>query len=148
MRSCHPQFVPLVPDHVQQQAKVPTSFNPTPSSHSQLEMSSPVTDNMSLDSRSQSTGRGSDLGHRESDHNNHDDYNDHNRADGLSGDDLNDLDIPFDGGEYLNGNQSPLRLAEPSNAGSHDQPEDFDPDKPQACNINRTYHPIINGGSY
>jgi hypothetical protein len=98
---------------------------------------------MSLDSHSSQSN----------DDNNHDDnYNDHNTgsADGLdplalSGDDLNDLDIPFDGGEYSNSNQSPL--AEPSNAGSYDQPEALDPANPQASNINRTYHPIINGGS-
>jgi hypothetical protein len=139
MRSWHPQFVPvpLVPDHVQQQAKV--SFN------------LPVTDAMSLDSRSQSTGRESASEHMESDHNNYDDYNDHhdlNSPDGLEPLNLNDVDIPFDGSEYSNdSNQSPL--AEPSNAGSYDQPEALasDPAEPQVCNINRTYHPIINGGS-
>jgi hypothetical protein len=83
---------------------------------------------MPLDSRSPSRGS---------------DHRDHNTgsADELPVDDLN-LDLPFDGGEnqHLNGdNQSP----EPSNAGSYDRAHD--PQAAMPC-INRTYHPIINGG--
>jgi hypothetical protein len=118
MRSQHPQFVP----DFQQQANSPTSSNSISSS----QISSPPTYNMSLDSHSQS---------RESDH------KEHNSADELPVDDLN-LDVAFDGGEYqhLNGgNRSP----EPSNAGSYDQAHD--PQAAVPC-INRTYHPIINGG--
>lgn len=108
----------LVEDVQQPEVNAPTSFNSTPSNQS----------------------RGSD--HIDSDHNNHDDYNDHNGSE-LPGDDLNP-DIPFDGGEYQHsngGNQSPG----PSNAGSYDQAHD--PVVPLAHTINRTYHPIINGGS-
>jgi hypothetical protein len=96
---------------------------------------------MSLDSHSQSTGRGT-----QSDHND-DNESDHNSADGsgleLPADDP-DLDMPFDDGDYQHsniGNQSP----DPSNAGSYDQVHD--PVVPPECTINRTYHPTINGGS-
>ena len=112
MRSQHPQ---LVPD-LQQQA---TSSNSKSIPSSPSRMSSPPTyTNMSLDSHSKSTGRGSDH-----DHNNHNDYNDHNSTDDY---------------QHLNGscNQSPGI----SNPESYDQ--DHDPAIPS---INRTYHLIING---
>jgi hypothetical protein len=71
------------------------------------------------------------------------DHNNHNSGDELPVDDLNmNLDIPFDGGnseyQHLNGG-----TPEPSNAGSYDRAPSHDPTVP--C-INRTYHPIINGG--
>jgi hypothetical protein len=108
----------FVPDLQQQpEANAPsTSSNSIPNS----QMSSPPSYNMSLDSRSQSRG------------------SNHNSADELP---VDDLDIPFYGGEleYQHLNQSP----EPSNAGSYDRAPSHDPTMP--C-INRTYHPIINGG--
>src|ERR1700679_3579111 len=96
MRSQHPQFVP----DLQQQANAPTSIH-----NDSSQMSSPPTDNMSVDSRtSSSQSRGSDR-------------NNHNIADS------DELPVD-DGGEYqhLNdGNRS--ESPEPSNAsaGSYDQ---------------------------
>ena len=100
--------------------------------------------------------------HSHDGHNSNDDHDDHDHTgtgNRDSTDHLPDLelpvnDIPFDDWEYqpeqLNdGNQSPL--AEPSNAGSYDQVHDPSPPPSQAdletTSVNRTYHPIINGGS-
>jgi hypothetical protein len=118
LRSKHPHFVP---GDLQQQPEVNA---PSPTSSNFIfstQMSSPPSYNMSLDSRSQSGG------------------SNHNSADELPVDDLDIPDIPFYGGEYQHLNQSP----EPSNAGSYDRAPSHDPTVP--C-INRTYHPIINGG--
>ena len=138
IRSWHPHFVTDV-----QQANALISFKSTPSSR--MPSGSLLTYNRSLDSCSQS--RGSD--HNDHHDNNFNDASDYNSVDSLElpRDDFNDLDIPFDYGEYqhLNdGNQSPS--PEPSNAGSYNV---HDPASviPQTCTINKTYHPIINGGS-
>ena len=95
-------------------------------------MSSPSTYDMDLNSQIREHDHNLNDYDDHNDYGDHNDYDDHNITDELPTDD-------FDGGEYEHSNGGDRS---PSNTGS----ESFD--QAVVPSINRTYHPIINGGFF